>query len=194
MRPEKELMVEEIYKQVESSRSILVTSYMGLKAQELEEFRAILQSLSSDCMIVKNTLLSKAVAKANLPSVDDHLSGSTAVVFGRGDDVTLAKRVVQFAKDHEPLKVKVGIFDRSVLSKEQVAYFATLPSREVLIAQVVGSLKAPLAGLVGVLSAVQRGLVIALNAVREKKEKEAGEKAAPAAPESTAAPEAPAAS
>ena len=191
MRPEKELMVEEIYRQVESSRSLLVTSYVGLKAQELEEFRNILRQVSSDYMIVKNTLLSKAVAKANLPSVDEHLVGSTGVVFGGGDDVTLAKRVMQFIKDHELLKLKVGILEKNILSKEQVAHLATLPSREVLIAQVVGTLKAPLAGLVGVLSAIPRAAVIALNAIREKKEKEAAAIAVPAAVESPAASEPP---
>ncbi len=171
MRVEKELMVEEIYRQVESSQSMFVANFMGLKAQELEEFRNQLKPLSSDCMIVKNTLLSRAIQKASLPSLDEHLKGPTAVIFGRGDDVAVAKRVMQFIKDHELLKIKVGIVEKNVIAKEQITFLASLPGREVLIAKVVGSLKSPLFALVGVLSALQRGLVVALAAIQEKKEK-----------------------
>ena len=179
MRPEKEAMAEEIFRQVESARTIVVANYVGLKAQELEEFRNILKPLSSDCMVVKNTLLSRVLAKANLPSVDEHLTGSTAIIFGKGDDVMLAKRVVAFSKDHEPLKIKVGILERDLITKAQLSQLASLPGREVLIAHVVGTLRAPLVSFVYVLSAVQRGFVIALAAVRDKKEE--AEKASAAA-------------
>ncbi len=174
MRAEKEYMVDEITRQIESARTIVVAGYMGLKALELEEFRNALRPLASDCMIVKNTLVSRAIAKANRPDVGSYLSGPTAIIFGRGDDVLLAKRVVQFSKEHEALKIKVGILEQSILSKEQITHLAMLPGRDVLIAKVVGSLKAPLAGIVGVLSALPRGLVVALNAIREKKEQAQG--------------------
>ena len=170
MRPEKELMVEEVSLQVASARAILLANYVGLKAQELEEFRRILKPLSSDCMIVKNTLLARVLEKASLPSMQEHLSGPTAIIFGSGDDVVLARRVMQFAKDHEPLKIKAGILEKNAVGKELIAHLATLPGREVLIGRVVGTLKAPLSNLVGVLSAVPRGLVVALAAILEKKE------------------------
>ncbi len=170
MRPEKEMMVDEIVRQMGNSKAVMLANYMGLKSQELEEFRSLLKPIASDCMVVKNTMVSRAIAKASLPAVDEHLTGPTAIIFGSTDDVTLAKRVMSFIKDHELLKLKVGILERLVVSKEQIAQLALLPSREVLLARLVGQLKAPLAGLVGVLSAVPRGLVLALNAIREKKE------------------------
>ncbi len=175
MRPEKEMMVQEIHRQIESSRAILVVNYMGLKAAEMEEFRHILRPIASDCMVVKNTLLARALAMANLPAVDEFLVGPTAIIFGKVDDVLLAKRVAQFSKDHESLRVKVGILEEKLMTKEQIAQLALLPSREVLIVQLVGQLKAPLVGLVSVLSALQRGLVIALLEIQKKKE---GEEAA----------------
>ncbi len=182
MRPEKESMVEEVHKQVESARAIVVASYMGLKAQELEQFRNGLKSLSSDCMVVKNTLLSRVLAKASLPNLDAHLVGPTAIIFGKGDDIAFAKRLAEFSKDHDSLKIKVGILEQNIISKEQLAALALLPGREVLIAMAIGLLKSPMSGLVGVLSAVQRGFVVALAAIKDKKEAAEKASAALAAP------------
>ena len=167
-------MVSEIIRQMESARTIVIANYMGLKAQEMEEFRNLLKPVASDCMVVKNTLLSKVLEKASLPALTEHLTGPTAVIFGKGDDVLIAKRVMQFSKDHEPLKIKVGILGRNILSKAQILQLAMLPSKEVLLGKLVGTLKGPIYGLANVLAALPRGLVIALNAIKENKEKSQG--------------------
>jgi large subunit ribosomal protein L10 len=173
MRPEKEAMVGEIHQRLQTSRAVFVAEYVGLKSCEMEELRSLLKPMDSDCMVVKNRLLSRAISQAKLPGIDEHLKGSTAVIFGRGDDAALAKRVQEFSKEHNPLKIKVGILEKILLSREDFVQLASLPSREVLLAQVVGTLMAPITSFVRVLNALPQGLVVALNAIRQKKE-EAG--------------------
>ncbi len=171
MRPEKGLMVEEIRDRIKGSSSMIFTQYSGLDAQTMDRLRSLSRSKESNYMVVKNTLLKRAAEKEKIEDLGIDFKGSTGVLFGSGDAAALAKAFVAFEKEAEAFQVAGGYLDNNPLSKDQVKYLASLPSREELIAKLVGQINAPISNFVGVLSALLRNLVGALNQIKEQKEK-----------------------
>ena len=102
--------------------------------------------------------------------MDSFLQGSTAIAISKEDYVAAAKILSDFAKEHEFFQVKSGYIDGKLIDKSEVTRLAKLPSREVLIAQVLGGLNSPITGFATVLNGTLKGLVVALNAIAEKKQ------------------------
>jgi large subunit ribosomal protein L10 len=125
--------------------------------------------------VTKNTLLRIALRESGLPTADAIDFGPNAYVFAYGDVTATARALRDFAKEkgNEALIIKGGIMGGSVISKEQVIALADLPSKEVLLAQLLGVLNGPIRGFVTVLSGPARGLVTALGQIKEQKEKAA---------------------
>ena len=125
-----------------------------------------------DYKVYKNTMLKRAFDATGNEAANDLLVGPTVVAFGIEDAVQPAKILNDFAEDNDRLEIKGGLLDGRIVSVDEVKELAKLPSREVLIAQLLGGLNAPIQGLATVLSGNIRGLAVALNQIREKKEEE----------------------
>ncbi len=168
-RPEKEAVVKELTDKFNSSKSLVITDYLGLNVAEMTELRKQLREAGVDFKVVKNTLATIAANDVEMNNMTEFFSGPTAIAFGEEDAVSPARILVEFAKDHEVIEIKAGILNGELISKEKVESLAEIPSREVLLAQAFAGMKAPLTGLVNVLQGNIRGLVQVLGQIRDQK-------------------------
>lgn len=167
---EKKQIVEEIKEKIEKAQGVVLVDYRGLDVEELNELRRNYREAGVDYKVYKNTMMKFAFKDVGLEEFNQHLTGPNAIAFGFEDPVQPAKVTDEFAKEHEDLQMKAGIVDGKIIDVEKVKNLASLPSKEVLIAQTLGGLNAPIAGFVNVLQGTMRNLVYALDAVREKQE------------------------
>lgn len=165
----KEPVVKEIKEKLELSQGVVLTDYRGLNVAEVTELRNKLREAGIEFKVVKNTLTKIAASQIGLEGLAPYLEGPTAIAFGISDPVAPAKILSEFAKVHKDLEIKAGVLEGKVIGIDAVKALADLPSREVLLARVLGGMQAPMYGFAGVLQGTLRSLVYALNAVREKK-------------------------
>ncbi len=165
-------VIDEIRGHIDSAQSIVLVEYRGLNVEELTELRSKFREGNVHYKVYKNTMMKLAFEEAGLEGFNEYLTGPNAVAFSMEDAVSGAKIANEFAKTHEELVIKAGVVDGSVIDAAGVKALASLPSKEVLVAQVLGTLNAPIAGLANVLQGTIRKAVYALNAVKEKKEQE----------------------
>lgn len=170
---DKEPVVREIKEKLEASKGAVLTDYRGLNVSEITELRRKLREAGVEYKVVKNTLTIIAAKELGIEEIDTYLEGPTAIAFGIEDAVAPAKIISDFAKDHKALEMKAGLLEGKVIGIDQIKALANLPSREVLLAQVVGGMQAPLYGMVNVLQGSLRNLVYVLDAVRAKQEAQA---------------------
>lgn len=169
----KKQLVEEIKGKFQEAQSAVLVDYRGLNVEEITELRAKFRSEGVYYKVYKNSLMRFAVKEVGYEGLSEHLVGPTAVAFGIEDPVGAAKIINDFSKKHKHLEIKAGMVDGKVIDVEGVKNLATLPSKEVLVAMVLGALNAPVSGFANVLQGTIRGLAIALNAVKEQKEAQA---------------------
>lgn len=151
------------------ARGAVVVDYTGLTVKESQELRRSLREQGVAFEAMKKTILKRSLAEAGLTDVPtEGLTGSLALATSGTDEVTPAKLTVAFAKTHEKLKVLAGLLERRLIPASEVTALATLPGKQELLGQVVGSIAAPLSGLVNVLQGNLRGLVQVLKARSEK--------------------------
>ena len=165
-------LVEEIKEKIENAQSIVIVNYRGLNVSEVTELRANFREAGVDYKVYKNTMMRRAFAELGFSELDEILKGPSAVAFSMEDAVAGAKVASNFSADHEKLEIKSGIVDGKIISVEEVKDLAKLPSREVLVAQVLGGLNAPIQGLANVLTGNLKGLAVVLQAIADKKEQE----------------------
>jgi large subunit ribosomal protein L10 len=167
MRPEKATIVDDLTGRLNASPYLFVADYTGLKVDQFAELRNRLHTVGARCTVVKNTFLRRAVADAGLPELTD-LSGQTAIVVGDKDVAAAAKVLKTFTAEFKKPTVRTGIVDRLVVSTEQIQAIADLPSREVLLATLLGVLQAPASQLVRVLNEPASALARVLQAQADK--------------------------
>ncbi|MCF6461406.1 50S ribosomal protein L10 [Clostridium sp. Cult3] len=167
---EKKQIVAEITDKVNKAQGIVLVDYRGLKVEELTELRRNYREAGVDYKVYKNTMMRFAFEEAGFEEFNQYLTGPNAIAFGFEDPVQAAKITDEFAKKHDKLEIKAGIVDGKIIDVEEVKNLASLPSKEVLIAQALGGLNAPISGFANVLQGTIRNLVYALDAVREKQE------------------------
>lgn len=167
---EKKQIVEEIKDKVDNAQSVVLVDYRGLKVDELTELRRNYKEAGVDYKVYKNTMMRFAFKEAGLEEFNEYLVGPNAIAFGFDDPVQAAKITDEFAKKHKNLEIKAGIVDGKIIDIEEIKHLASLPSKEVLVAQALGGLNAPITGFANVLQGTIRNLVYALNAVVEKQE------------------------
>jgi large subunit ribosomal protein L10 len=172
-RSEKVKVVEEVARNLGESKSAIVTGNAGLTVEEVTELRARLFKEQVELHVVKNTLALRALKKAGMDGLDEWFKGPTAIAMAKGDALASSRVLTKFVKDHEKLTIKGGWMDGRKISSSEIKALASLPSREVLLAKMLGSLQAPVRGTVQVLAGPLRKLVYALNAVKELKAKAA---------------------
>ena len=167
MRPEKVTVVEDLQSKLNASPFLFVTDYTGLKVDQFAEFRNRLHGAGARCHVVKNTFLRRAAKDAGLPDVGE-LKGQTAIIVGDKDVAATAKIVKTFVAEFQKPVVKIGVIDRAVVTTEQIKAIADLPSREVLLAQLLGVLQSPAAKLVRLLNEPASALARVLKAQADK--------------------------
>lgn len=160
---------EDIVAALDKSSALFLTQYSGMTVEDLTALRRELKTVQADFHVVKNTIAQKAVENRDEKVIASMFAGQTGVVFAYGDMAAAAKIVSDSTKKFEKLKIVGGYMEKSALQAKDVERLASLPSREVLISQIIGSMVAPHRGLLGVLNGVPRNLVQVLNAIKEKK-------------------------
>ncbi len=143
----------------------IFTDYRGLVTSDMTILRRKLQESEIEYKVVKNTLARFAAERAGLDSMVDYLQGPIAIAFGYGDIAAPAKVLVSYIRDAQTsLTIKVGFLGNRVLTTEEVITLSTLPSREILIARVLGQMKSPISALLGCLTTPIRGIIGVLQA------------------------------
>ena len=174
----KRAIVAELKDQLTTSKGAVLVSYKGLTVAVDTELRRELRAAGVTYHVVKNTMTRLAAKEAGLDELTEHLEGTTALAFSKEDAVAPAKVICGFMKknkleDAGILTIKTGLVEGKVISDKEVKALADLPSKEQLIAKLLGSMNAPLANTVGVMSAIVSSIVRVVDAVREQKEKAA---------------------
>jgi len=155
----------------QKSNALIIAEYRGLTVAEVTELRVKLRDASAEFKVIKNRVAKKAVESdvEELKDLSKAFVGPIGLVCAYGDSAQATKTVLDFAKDHPHLVVKAGHMDGALVSTDELKAIADLPSKEVLLGQIVGSIVAPHRGLLGVLNGVSRNLVQVLNAIKDKK-------------------------
>lgn len=163
-------LLKEVINRLEENRHFIMVEYKGLTVEEMTKLRRTLREAGSELKVVKNTIFELALKNFNIEGFESYLAGPNAIIFVKEDPVLASKKVVDFSKEHEALKIKAGYIEGHVFDAERITALSKLPSREELIAKLLGSLKAPLYGLVSVAIGPVRGLAIALSEIAKQKE------------------------
>lgn len=166
MRHEKVTIVEDLQTKLNASPFLFVADYAGLKVAQFGELRNRLSGVGARCHVVKNTFLRRAAKEIGLPELGE-LKGQTVIVVGDKDVASAAKVMKSFTAEFQKPVMKVGVIDRAVVSNDQIKAIADLPSREVLLAQLLGTLQSPAATLVRLLNEPASALARVLKAKSE---------------------------
>ncbi len=168
-RNNKEQVVAELAERLGTAKAAFLADYRGLNVDKVNKLRSDLRNAGVEYRVVKNTLLRLAAKGTGAECLKEHLQGPTAIAIAQDDPVAPAKVLTEFAKANDKFELKVGALDGKLLSIEEIKALSELPSREVLLAKVLGSLNAPATNFVGVLAAIPRSLVQVLAAIQDKK-------------------------
>ncbi|MEI6286503.1 MAG: 50S ribosomal protein L10 [Bacillota bacterium] len=170
IRPEKQAIVVELKQKFSAAKGAVLTDYKGLTVAQDTKLRRKMRDAGVEYRVIKNTMARLAADELGITGMSAILEGTTAVALSYTDPVAPAKVISEFVKEVKTYKVKGGILDGKFIDIDGVKTLANLPSRDVLLAMVCGTLQAPIAGFVRALQGNISNLVYALNAVREQKE------------------------
>jgi large subunit ribosomal protein L10 len=179
MRPEKANIVADLSERLNRSPFLLVTDYQRMKVDQFGELRNRLAPAGAEVRVVKNSFLKRAMADSGMPDVGDKLTGQTAIVMGENDVAPVAKILKLFAAEFKIATLKIGVVDKAILSTADVEALAELPSREILLSQLLGLLLAPATRLVRVLNEPASAFARLLKAKGDKDEAASAATAAP---------------
>ena len=166
LRTDKERVVAELARQLGESETLMVADYRGLTMPEIDELRGRLLEAGARFRVVKNTLTKLAAEQAGTTDVLQLIEGPTAIAFldAEGDPVAVAKVLNEVARANDVLVIRGGVFEGNVVGDAEIKRLATLPPADVLRAQLVGAVAAPLTTVVGLFTAPLRDLVGVLDA------------------------------
>ena len=154
----KKQVVAGIVEKFQKAQSIVFVDYRGLNAEETTNMRAECRKAGVEYLVLKNTMIERAAEELNVTDLKAHLEGPTAVAFSMNDPASAAKIMLKYAKDTKKLTVKCGFLEGAVVGEDVVQSLSELPSREVLIAKIMGSLNAPVTNFVYAVEAVRKKL------------------------------------
>ena len=164
----KKVVVEAIKQKIHDAKSVVFVKFNGLTVAQDTELRREFRKNNVEYTVLKNTLIRRAFNDLGVTAFDDDLNGPTSVAFG-ADETGAAKVIVDAVKKYDDkVAIKCAYVEGNKVDEKGVKELAAMPSKEQLVAKMLGSLQAPIANFVGVLSAMPRSLVIALNAIAEK--------------------------
>jgi len=172
-KAEKQKIVAQVKEDLEKAKTAIVADYRGLNVEQITKLRRALREENVKFVVVKNTLAKRAAHELGIEALDAYLEGPTAIAYGFDDPVAPAKVLVDYTKEFDKLEVKGGLLEGAPVDLPRIKALASLPSREVLLAQVAGAFAAPMTNFAGAAQALLRKFVGTLDAIREKKEAEA---------------------
>lgn len=167
-------LVTEYVEQLERSKGLILADYRGLSVNDVSEIRKAMRPIGSKFQVVKNRLLKLALKEVDLSLPAEWLAGPTAVSFCYDELPAVAKVLTDAAKDLETLQIKGGVLGTSVIAADKVYAIADLPSREVLLAQVLGAINAPATQVAGVVASGVRQVLNVLQAYVDKLQESGG--------------------
>lgn len=172
VRTEKKEVVSELKDKLLATKGAVLTNYRGLTVAMDTKMRRKLREAGVEYRVVKNTMTRIAAHDAGIDGLDKYLEGPTAIALSETDPVVPAKVLADFIRENklQALEIKAGLVEGKVVDANGVKVLASLPPREVLVAQLLGTMQAPIAGFVRVLGGVPSNLVYALEAIRKQKE------------------------
>lgn len=151
---QKQQAVSELAERIQGSVAGIIVDYRGINVEDDTKLRKELREAGVKYTVVKNTLIKRAAEKAGLNGIDDVLNGTSAIATSAEDYVAAARILQKFADTHENFSVKTGYLDNEVISLEKIQSLAKLPSREVLLSNVLGAFQAPIASFARVVQAI----------------------------------------
>jgi large subunit ribosomal protein L10 len=168
-RPEKVAVVDEVRGRLDLAAAVVLTEYRGLAVREMAELRRALRAAGGEYKVYKNTLVKFAIAGGRHQLLDPLLSGPTGIAFVSGEITAVAKALRDYGRVNPNLVVKGGLHGEGLLSAQDLARLADLPSREVLLAGVAAAIAAPLRQLAGLFQALPRSFAYGLHALIEER-------------------------
>ena len=166
---EKQTQVSELAEKIKTAKVVLLTDYRGINVEDVTKLRKDLRNIKSDYKVIKNNIIKRALEENKIEGLDQYLEGPTSVALSYEGYSEAAKILADYAKDNEEIfKIKVGIVDGEIIDAKAVIELANMPSREVLISKMLGSMKSPISGLVNVLNGNISALVRTLGAIAAK--------------------------
>jgi large subunit ribosomal protein L10 len=168
----KQATIDELSAKLAEIQGAIITDYRGLTVEQISRLRKQLRPVGGQYQVVKNTLLKIAMARKELPDLGTVLEGPTAVLFAMGDPVEATKILIKFKKDlrrDDLLLLKGGFLAQRAMNVTDVENLATLPTREVILSNLVGTVQSPIANVVGTLGALLSNLVGTLEAYANEK-------------------------
>ncbi len=168
-RNDKQRIVDELHAALSESTAGVVAQYRGLTVSEMGSLRRSLHEAGVSLQVVKNTLARRAAEGTDFKAAEELFTGPVAIAYGT-EPVGMAKAIADFSKKHEALKIRGGVLDGKVMDVAGVSALASLPSREVLLAKMLGSMQSPISGFVRTLAEVPASFVRTLAAIRDQKE------------------------
>jgi large subunit ribosomal protein L10 len=186
---QKERVIEQTRALYEKAQGLFFADYRGLKVHEMQALRAGLRAKGAELHVVKNTLFRRAAGEDIALLPEEFHNGPTAIAFVFENEAECAKALVDFTKTSKALEVKGGFLGGKAMTGAQVVELAKLPPRDVLIAQVIGAIAAPLTHLVGVIEALYADPIRTIAAVADKASEGGAQTGSGASPAEVAAPE-----
>jgi len=171
---DKKKIVQDLREKFLKTKVLIVTDYKGLQVETLNGLRRKLRDAGIEYQVVKNTLLRRASEETNVALIQDAFKGPSAIALSYDDPVAPARVLTQFAKENQKLELRIGVMGGRVIDLNGIKALANLPSREVLLSQLLAVMNAVPTSFVRVLSAVPSGLLNVLQALKAKKEEAAG--------------------
>jgi len=169
-REEKAAIISELNDSFSKAKFSVVADYRGLSVAQMQKIRIELRKVDSEIRVAKNTLLRRAVAETDSDVLSDDFTGTTAVVMAYDDPVGPAKALSKFADDHDKFIIRSAVLEGEKIGPDELKALSKLPSKEVLLSQLLSVLNGVPTGLVQVLSGVPRTFVYGLQALKDQKE------------------------
>lgn len=167
---QKKEIVTKLHDDLKKSSIVIVTDYKGLDVAAVTKLRSELTKENIEYRVIKNTLLRRAAEDTDAAVLNDMFKGPSAIAISYDDPVTPAKILSKFAETNDKLEIKGGVLQGKIMDMSGIKALSALPSREILLSQVLSAMNAVPTGIVQVLAAVPRGLLNALQAIKEQKE------------------------
>ena len=168
-KTQKKELIKELVDKIKRQQSLVFTDVSGLSVGEMQKLRRELKKAGIEYKVAKKTLITLALKEAKHDIDISQVPGSLGAAFSYQDPVSPAKIIFKFSKDHKNLKVVGGIMEGKLLTVQEVETLSKIPSKEELLAMLVGSLKGPISGFVNVLQGNIRNLIGILNAIKSNK-------------------------
>ena len=168
-RVSKESIISEIEKELKKRPTFFIVNHDKVPSNKLDKLRTRLRTSQSRYFVVKNTLGQKAFERMKLTEYSEHIKGACGIAFITGDAAASSKTLMEFSKENENFKVQAGSLNGRLVGLDQIKVLASLPSREVMLSKVLGTMQAPISGFVGVLAGTLRKVVTALDAIAKQK-------------------------